>query len=127
MEGFKDLQDMFKSLGDERFMLKAVSHALSVVAKQIRSDVIPNTPRDTGDLLNSWRIEKQKDNLIEVGFDIIYAAYQERGMREDGTKVIQNRPAGGKTRFLGDTVDDNLEKYYAIFNREVFAYIETRL
>lgn len=99
---------------------KAQAYALAKVAIAMRTDVIPNTPRGTGELMNSWRIEKQPDNSLIVGYDIIYAAYQERGMREDGTHVIVNRPAGGKTNFMQDTIDDNLQKYFDLFEKHFF-------
>lgn len=102
---------------------KSVLFALSKVALKIRSDVIPKTPRGLGGLVNSWRIEKGFSNDIEVGFDIIYAAYQERGMRFKGDRVIVNRPAGGETRFLGNAIDENLESYFALFEETFLKHL----
>lgn len=114
------LKKEFARLADKSVLNKAVLKGLAKVALELRGDVIPRTPRGLGQLVNSWRVEKGFDNDLEVGFDIIYAAYQERGKREDGTYVIKNRPAGGETGFMTKTIDENLQKYLDIFEKVVF-------
>lgn len=124
VEGLDKMAHNLRKLSSGALLLKAVSFALSKVAKELRTDVIPDTPRALGDLVNSWRVEKRSKDLIEVGYDIIYGAYQERGSRFDGSHKIENRPAGGKTGFLTKNIDDNLQKYYDIFEKEIMNYIE---
>jgi hypothetical protein len=114
-----DVKKNLRQLGSKSHVRRAVMFALAKVALEIRGDVIPRTPRGIGDLMNSWRIEKGIQDDLEIGFDIIYAAYQERGKREDGTHVIQNRPAGGETGFLKNTIEDGLDKYYKLFGDTV--------
>jgi len=113
-----DFADVLKKINrakDKSRIKRAVAKALAKIALELRSDVIPKTPRGTGELMNSWRVEKGVDNDITVGFDIIYAAYQERGMRADGSRRIQNRPAGGETKFLQNAIDENLQKYFMMY------------
>lgn len=117
---FKELEKFLKKNQDKKKVKEAVLYALNKVALAIRSDVIPRTPRGVGDLVNSWRVEKKMDDYLEIGFDIIYAAYQERGKREDGSYVIQNRPGGGETGYLQNTIDENLDSYYDLFINEFF-------
>lgn len=99
---------------------RAVYNSLIKVAKQIRKDAYPFVPNDTGELESSWEIEKQNNTEIDAGYNIIYAMYQHQGRRQDGTRIIRNRPAGGKNFFLKETVDQNLRKYFDLFEKEFF-------
>lgn len=96
----------------------AVNKALKKVALQIRIDTRPSVPNDTGELENSWEIDEISFDDLEAGYNIIYAMYQHQGRREDGTHIIRNRPAGGKSFFLKETIDSNLTKYYKMFEEE---------
>lgn len=120
---FKKLSESILLASSKRELLKAVSLGLAKIASELKSDVIPKTPKETEELINSWREEEQSDDLLIVGFDIIYAAYQERGKRFYGTHIIVNRPAGGETGFMKNAIDENLERYYDLFAETVFDYI----
>ena len=114
----KKLAKYFKDL-DKATISKAVNIAISKVALEFKRDVLPFTPRDKGELLNSWEVKK--NNLsIEEGYTEVYAMYQEMGMRQDGTHVIRNRPAGGKTYFMKETLDENRNKYLKMYEETVF-------
>lgn len=97
----------------------AVNKALKKVALQIRIDTRPSVPNDTSELENSWEIDEISFDDLEVGYNIIYAMYQHQGRRADGTHIIRNRPAGGKSFFLKETIDSNLAKYYKMFETEL--------
>jgi len=112
------LEKWFKNL-DKATISRAVNFALSKIILEFKRDVLPNTPRDKGQLLNSWEVSK-KELSVEAGYNEIYAMYQEMGMRQDGTHIIRNRPAGGKTYFMKETLDENLQKYYKIYEEETF-------
>lgn len=116
---FKELSQNLKTLANPNQTRKAVNYALSKVALEMRKDVIPRVPRDTGELVNSWEVQKT-DDYIEAGFNLIYAQYQHQGMRADGTYIIRNRPAGGETYFFKNSINANLKKYFDIFEEEVF-------
>lgn len=90
-----------------------VRRALSKVVLEVRKDVIPKTPRDKGELVNSWQVEKKKFT-IEAGFNLIYAMYQHQGRRQDGSHVIVNRPAGGETYWYKNSLERNKKKYQQI-------------
>lgn len=58
----------------------------------------PKTPFKTGDLAN--RVLEQVLGLAgAVAWLVVYAPYQERGARADGSHVIRRRPSGGQSRF----------------------------
>ena len=114
----KTLEAFFKGI-NKATVSKAVNIAITKVVLEFKKDVLPNTPRDKGQLLNSWKVEK-KDLTIEAGYDEIYAMYQEMGMRQDGSHVIVNRPAGGKTFFMKETIDENAQKYLDMYEELVF-------
>jgi len=99
---------------------KSINKALKKVVNQIQIDTKPHVPNDTSDLLNSWEIDEISFNEIQAGYNIIYAMYQHQGRREDGTHIILNRPAGGKSFFLKETIDQNLQKYFDMFEKEFF-------
>jgi hypothetical protein len=110
----KPLKKEFAKI-NKQTITRAVSKAISKVVLQIKKDVNPRVPRATGDLLNSWEVQKKDSLTVEAGFNIIYAQYQHQGMREDGTYIIRNRPAGGETYFLKKSVDANLQKYFDMY------------
>ena len=94
---------------------KVVKKALEETAELIYRDTKPKVPKDTAELLNSWKTEPATKNSIIAGFDLAYAMYQHQGRRADGTHIIRNRPAGGESFFLSKTVDQNLKKYQNYF------------
>lgn len=120
------LNHALKRARNRRTVQKAVDKALATVAKAMRVDIIPRVPRKQGALVNSWRVEKQMNNDIIVGFDIIYAAYQERGKRKDGRNVIRNRPSGGQTGFMRFTIEENLQNYFELYKNVVFSELFMR-
>jgi hypothetical protein len=103
---------------------KAITHAQSKVILQIKRDVTPHVPRASGELLNSWKVEKTDNKRLQAGFDIVYAMYQHQGRRADGSHIIRNRPAGGKSFFLKETIDDNYQKYFKIYARAIDEYLQ---
>lgn len=52
-------------------------------------------PVDTGNMKSQTRFFKNKLGNWRTEIDVVYAAYQERGMRADGTNVIKNYTTGG--------------------------------
>jgi hypothetical protein len=86
------------------------NRGLEKVGNQIQADAYGLVPNDTGKLVESYKYRVTNGEL-EAGYNIIYASYQERGQRSDGTHKIENRPAGGETGFLRKTLYTNLDKY----------------
>lgn len=74
----------------------------------------PKTPYATGDLAN--RTKRQVLGLHgEARWEVVYAGYQERGARADGSHRITNRPAGGQSWFAkagAEAVANNTAKYF---------------
>lgn len=120
----RDFQTYLKSIKNKKRIEKIIQKSLAKVGIFTRRSVIPKTPRDSGDLLNSWKV-KSKYLSIEVGFDIVYALYQHQGMREKGTHIIINRPAGGETYFLKNAINENINKITAMFEQALFDEILT--
>jgi hypothetical protein len=103
-----DLSDFNNYMGKlNRETERAVSKALDDVVETVYNLARPNVPHDTGDLLDSWTVEIRSELEILVGFDTEYAMYQHQGRRQDGTHIIRNRPAGGKSFFLKKAIDEN--------------------
>lgn len=110
-----------------QFFDRAVRKALDKVSDQLLEDMKPDVPRDTGDLLGSWKKEYPRPLTVRAGLDIVYAMYQHQGRRQDGSRIIRNRPAGGKTFFMKIAVDKNYEKYVKLYKREVESFLQSKL
>lgn len=82
---------------------------LARAAEHLRGVAVARTPNRDAHLAGSAGITVTGagvDAVAELKFEGPYAAFQNRGMRADGTHVIHNRPAGGQTGFLTDTMLD---------------------
>lgn len=116
-----DLKPLQKGLANfQKDVVKRIPKALEKVAEQIRIDSKDKVPQDTRELVNSWTVEKKNNLTLQAGYDIVYAMYQHQGRRADGTHIIRNRPAGGQSFFLKSTIDTNLQKYFDLFEKEIF-------
>lgn len=115
---FKDLKVWLDK--QPALMDKACLKGLYAVARQIEKDTKPDVPTDTTELVDSYVIEQKSKLTLQAGYDIIYAMYQHQGRRADGTHIIRNRPAGGKTFFLKSNIDKNFNKYIDLFAKVVF-------
>jgi hypothetical protein len=102
---------------------KAVKRALNDTADLVLELAKPNLPKDTGKLRKSWRKEIISNLEMNAGFDIIYAMYQHQGRRADGTHIIRNRPAGGKSFFLKLAIDENEEKIFTYLYKQIDKYL----
>lgn len=112
------LSKYLENLAKPKTVHKAVKKGLAKVGIEVKRKVTPKTPRDTGELLNSWKVES--DTLsIEMGYDIIYAMYQHQGRRQDGSYIIVNRPAGGETYFLKNALEENYDTILQIFAKTI--------
>lgn len=116
----KKFQKELDRLSSKKEISRAVLYSLHKVAIEFRKDMITWTPQDTRELLDSWEIHYKNDLTIEVGMNTVYAMYQDMGMRRDGTHVIRNRPAGGKTGYFSETFDEGAKKYFVIFEKYFF-------
>ncbi len=96
----------------EAAMEAAVPIALARGAEQVRTVAVSRTPNRTGGLAGSAGVTVYGSGLdcyAEVKYPGPFAAFQNRGMRADGTYVIKKRPAGGMTGFLTLTMVDQRE------------------
>lgn len=83
--------------------------ALARGGEVVRAKAVERTPNRTSHLAGSAGVTVTGagvDSVAEVKYSGPYAAFQNRGMRADGTHVITNRPAGGQTGFLTETMRD---------------------
>jgi hypothetical protein len=90
----------------------AVPIALERGGEHVRAVAVARTPNATGHLAGSAGVAvfgSGIDCYADVKYPGPYAAFQNRGMRADGTHVIRKRPAGGQTGFLTDTMIDQRE------------------
>lgn len=95
----------------------AVPIAVDRGAEHIRAVAVSRTPNMTGHLAGSAGVTvtgfgETVQALIK--YPGPYAAFQQRGVRADGTHVIRNRPHGGMTGFLSTTMADQREAVLAI-------------
>jgi len=88
------------------------------VAEELSRKSLEQVPEDTGDLKDSIHTETT-DETVKVYYTSPYAAYQHEGMRADGTRVIQNRPAGGNSKFLERPWKDNKDRWKKYARQEV--------
>jgi hypothetical protein len=87
--------------------------ALARGGEVLRKAAVERTPHATGHLAGSAGVAvfgSGIDCYADVKYPGPYAAFQNRGMRADGTHIIRNRPAGGMTGFLSLTVVDHREQ-----------------
>lgn len=83
--------------------------ALARGAEVVRAKAVERTPNRDNHLAGSAGVTVTgagRDAVAEVKYGGPYAAFQQRGMRADGTHVIRNRPAGGQTGFLAESMND---------------------
>lgn len=88
-------------------------------AKRMAEDTVKlakvRVPFEEGDLQQSGHAKKKKKLRYWALFDIIYAAYQERGYRRDGSRVVRNytTPGTGKGYLVGagEKVSHNIVNY----------------
>ncbi|MGL4402784.1 MAG: HK97 gp10 family phage protein [Fusobacteriaceae bacterium] len=74
------------------------------VAQTVKVEVEGRIPKDTRELVSSWKYEQKSDKEATFGFTAEYAAYQHEG--GDGKdKVIIKRPAGGESYFLTNAIN----------------------
>jgi hypothetical protein len=74
--------------------------ALNRMAADIERLAKQVVPHDQGPLHSSGRHERLARLKYRVIFNKEYAAYQERGMRKDGTHVVKNYSKPGKKSTL---------------------------
>jgi hypothetical protein len=77
--------------------------AFRKIGQTIRFEVEGRIPKDTRELVESWGYEQQSNSLAEFGFNAVHSAYQHEG--GDKTRKIVNRPAGGESKFLANSIE----------------------
>lgn len=78
---------------------RAIAYAAQDIEVYIKTS--GKTPKDKGSLRGRTRHEKISDGRYRVVVPVVYAAYQERGSRADGTNVVKKytTPGTGKGFF----------------------------
>ena len=97
-----------------------VQKIMKAVSKQVLADMRNVTPYDTGQLYKSYFYKKTGEYKAEFGLNIEYAAYQHEG--GDGIRTIKNRPAGGETYFMLNTINKNYKNYLNLLNTNLNLY-----
>lgn len=100
---FKNQKRFFKELAKQ--VRKDKDKIETVIARDIQKEALERTPYDTGALYESSDVIRYFDNTALV-YNVPYASYQHEGQRRDGSRKIQNRPAGGETYFLRNAIVD---------------------
>lgn len=71
-----------------------------------------------GHLQSSGIIKKKATNVYQIQYNKKYAAYQHRGMRKDGSRVVNNYTTSGTgAKFLSDPAEEIINKKKSYFNR----------
>jgi len=105
----------------------AFNLALSDLGNKIQEISEPHVPVDKGLLKSSFTVEKINGKWV-CGYNEEYAMYIHQGIREDGTREIQNRPGGGKSFFLSQPVQDNKTQLLEFLQERFDFYIsQTKL
>lgn len=86
---FVDNTDYLKGLMNNRIHLMNNS-----LTSEIRKEAYFITPQKNGDL-HTQIVTRSSGNEATITWEMPYAAYQERGMRADGTHVIKNYTTAG--------------------------------
>lgn len=78
---------------------KNVDKLSDLLLEKMRQDVFvlsqAKVPKKDGDLSGSAKQEKRKAKSHRVSYNEKYAAYQERGRRKDGSRVVKNYTTAG--------------------------------
>lgn len=89
--------------------------AMQRMAKDVLQQAKTRVPIGRGDLSSAGRALVVTKLHHQVRFDSVYAAYQERGRRKDGSHVVKNysTPATGKDflKGAGEKVSKNTLQY----------------
>lgn len=95
-----------------------LNSSLEAMGNAMKNRALITVPRKSGDLARSGRVESEdmKCSVYFGGGDVPYGAYQERGMRADGTHIIRHHTLPGtKQHFLRDAFDsvvkEGIQKY----------------
>jgi hypothetical protein len=90
-------------------------NALKLVGEKIGNLASNKVPILNGILKSSFTVIEQ-NNKILAGYNTEYASYQHQGIRADGSFVIRNRPGGGETYFLTNTVNENRKNLINLYH-----------
>lgn len=105
-----------KSVSLVRSNESAMNFALDRMATDVKIKSIIRVPFKSGRLQKSIHKRKVSNRKHQVWVDEEYAAYQEAGMRKDGTRVVRNysTPGTGKDflKRAGNQVSDNAIQYF---------------
>lgn len=88
-----DKMDKFISKND-----LLMDNALNRMARDIRQVALSTVPYKDGDLFNSAEDTKKAKLKYWVIFNTEYAAYQERGQRKDGSRIVRRYTTPGTGR-----------------------------
>lgn len=95
-----------------------VSSALGAMAESIRGRATMTVPRKNGYLAESGRVQGTglEREVIFGSSSVPYAAYQERGMRFDGSRVVRNYTTPGTgSRYLQNAFESVIKEGFGRF------------
>lgn len=90
-----------------------VESALGAMAESVRGRATITVPRKNGYLAESGRVEGTglERSVIFGSSSVPYAAYQERGMRADGSHIVRNYTTPGTgSRYLQNAFESVLKE-----------------
>lgn len=84
----------------------AIPTAIRMMMEDIKQKADPVTPYKTGMLRGSVSKTMLSNNHGLIRWNMPYAAYQERGMRADGTHIVQNYTTPGtSSKFVEQAIE----------------------
>lgn len=110
---------MIKKIDNIKKFVRNNEKIMDTVLGRMSNDIVTiakiTVPFKQGDLMKSGKAERVMSMKHKVVFDTKYASYQERGRRQDGSRVVRNysTPGTGKDflKNAGKTVASNALNY----------------
>jgi Minor capsid protein len=96
-----------------------ISEPMADLAEEILRRTDSKIPHQEGILKSSGTvIPDGGDGETSVGYNSEYASYQHQGVRQDGSRIIKNRPGDGESFFLSSTVKQNKDALLAYYAKQ---------
>lgn len=105
---------------------RAYDKAIQDVGEKIGEVTESGVPVDKGQLKQAFVVTKVGGEWV-VGYNTQYAAYQHQGRRKNGSRIVRNRPGGGRTYFLTLAIQENSTALLNFFKERFYYYLTKEL
>jgi len=96
----KPFEDWIKNIKKTSTDNNFYSDIFEDVANYIDTEAQNGIAKVTKELSRSFKTVRNNSKELEFGYDVPYAAYNERGQRADGSRKIKNRTPPGKDKWF---------------------------